>query len=192
MIAPRPNLNLEVRQPCPSGQHAWLADLHAAHGPRLKRMLRRMLGDEQDALDVYQDCMYHLARRCDHTLPQSPQAYAYRTAANLATETIRRRGRHTAHWPRIVGDHCARSRVDGSGSSASPAASPHTAVAGLHRAVRSLPRHLRAVIVLRDLAGLPYQQVALMLGIQPTTARVYRRQAVVRLGEMLDPGQPAN
>jgi DNA-directed RNA polymerase specialized sigma24 family protein len=113
------------------------------------------------------------------------QAYAYRTAANLATEIIRRRGCRAAHWRRIVAHQRARL-----GPSDQPSADnidqDHGGVVGrLRGALRALPRHLREVVVLRDLAQMPYCRVASILGIRPTTARVYRRQAVIRLGDAL-------
>ncbi len=51
-----------------------------------------------------------------------------------------------------------------------------------------LPDHLRNVVVLRDLSRISYEEIGRMLGIEPTTARVYRRHAVVKLAEILDEG----
>ena len=184
MIAPRTTWNLEVRQ-APGGRQAWLEDLHVAHGPGLRLMLRRMLGNDDDALDAYQDCMYHLARRSERTPLLSVRAYAYRTAANLATEIIRRRGRHAAHWRRIMADQRARVRLSDQPSPDSIDHDNGQVVGRLRGALGSLPRHLRDVVVLRDLAQMPYRRVASILGIRPTTARVYRRQAVLRLGDVL-------
>ena len=44
--------------------------------------------------------------------------------------------------------------------------------------IARLPEHLRDVVILHDLAELPYQQVAKILGIATATARVYRRRAI--------------
>ena len=192
MIAPRTTWDLQVRPTRPSGRYAWLEDLHSAHGPRLRHMLRRMLGNEEEALDVYQDCMYHLARRCEHTSLHSAEAYAYRTAANLATETLRRRKRYGDHWTRIVTDQRVRRRLHDTTSQDNAADDRQGALTRLRRAVRALPRHLRDVVVLRDLGELPYRQVARILGIRPTTARVYRRQAVIRLGDVFDATGPTS
>ena len=53
-------------------------------------------------------------------------------------------------------------------------------------AIVQLPRHLRELVLLRDLAQMPYHRVASILGITVGTARVYRRQAVLRLAELLE------
>ena len=60
--------------------------------------------------------------------------------------------------------------------------------AALRETIAALPAHLRNVIVLRDLNRLSYEDVGKTLGIDPATARVYRRHAVVRLSEMLSKG----
>ena len=81
-----------------------------------------------------------------------------------------------------------RRRSDGA------AADPDTASAGtpaatkeaLRVAIAALPPHLASVVVLRDLQQLPYDEVGRTLGITPSTARVYRRHAVVKLAELLD------
>jgi DNA-directed RNA polymerase specialized sigma24 family protein len=55
----------------------------------------------------------------------------------------------------------------------------------MRQAICELPRHLRNVVILRDLAQLPYAQVARMLGIRSGTARLYRRLAVVQLADLM-------
>ena len=49
---------------------------------------------------------------------------------------------------------------------------------GLRDAIAKLPDYLSDVVVLRDLAEMPYQQVAKILGITTTAARVYRHKAL--------------
>jgi RNA polymerase sigma-70 factor (ECF subfamily) len=191
MIAPRGGWNLEVRADPGFGRMSWLEELHTSHGAGLRSMLRRMLGSEDEAQDVYQDCMHHLARCPRPGQLRSVPAYAYRTAANLATETIRRRGRRAAHWARIVTHYDTRD----CGRAAPATATDNDRQRAVHRlrsAVRGLPQHLRDVIVLRDLSGMPYRQVARVLGIQAATARVYRRQAILRLESLLDPVGPGS
>ena len=52
--------------------------------------------------------------------------------------------------------------------------------------VAQLPKHLQDVVALRDLAELPYSQVARVLGITPGTARVYRCKAVTLLAAWMN------
>ena len=44
--------------------------------------------------------------------------------------------------------------------------------------IARLPHRLQSVVVLKDLAELPYNQVAKALGISVGTARVYRCRAI--------------
>lgn len=164
----------------PTAPKAWISRLIEDEGPAIMRMLWRILGREADVLDAYQDCFCKLAlldRRCDI---RSARAYAYRTATNVAIEMLRTTKRRAAHWPSIV---LARGR-----QSVEPTANDEEQelrLETLRHAIVSLPDHLRKVVVLRDLAGQSYEEVGRTLGIQPATARVYRRHAVVRLSEIL-------
>lgn len=175
-------------------RNLWLAELVREDGPGILRMLWRLLGNEQDVMDAYQDCFCRLALRPDHGDVRSARAYAYRSASNIAIEMIRVRSRRAAHWPRIV-----RDRADGGSgeSSLSPVRDEESDIAGrsdqqeasrLRVAIAALPAHLQHVIILRDLTGMSYEQVGERLGIEPTTARVYRRHAIVRLAELLNRG----
>jgi len=190
MVAPSKNWNLEAAKPFPASRRPWLKEVIETHGPAMRRMLRRMLGDDEEAHDVYQDCICHLAARTEAAPVRNAGAYAYQTAANLAIETIRRRRRRAAHWQRVVHTTCQQQDPQADNPARPAQRVPASRLAELGRAVGTLPDHLRQVIVLRDLMELPYGRVGEILGIRPTTARVYRRQAIVRLGGMLAPAIP--
>lgn len=130
-------------------------------------------------MDAYQDCFCKLAARGPSKDLRSARAYAYRTAANIAIEMLRVRRRHAAHRPAVAAAGAAREPAP------ADAGLEDHALHRLRDAVAALPDHLRNVVVLRDLARMSYEHVGATLGIQPTTARVYRRHAVVRLAEIL-------
>ena len=71
-------------------------------------MLRQKLGNPDDADDVYQECLYRLAKIGSTINLRSVRAYAYRAATNLAIEVIRLRECRSAHWDAVVTDHCLR------------------------------------------------------------------------------------
>lgn len=185
MVAPSKNWNLEAAKPFPASGRPWLKEVVETHGPAMRRMLKRMLGDDEEAREVYQDCICHLAGRAATTPVQNTGAYAYQTAANLAIETIRRRRRRAAHWQGVVRTTCQQQDPQADNPARAAQRVPASRLADLRRAVDTLPDHLRQVVVLRDLMELPYGRVGEILGIRPTTARVYRRQAIVRLGGMM-------
>jgi len=157
----------------------WVARLIEAHGEGILRVLWRILGREQDVMDAYQDCFCKLASLPRRPDLRSEKAYAYRTAANIAIEMIRSRTRRQGHWAGIVYDR--QPAVEEPPDDAAPPDRTEE----LRRRIAELPPHLRNVVVLRDLSRLSYEEVGRMLGIDPATARVYRRHAVVKLAEWL-------
>lgn len=147
------------------------------------RMLYRLLGNEADAMDAFQDCFCRLAVRGEALGVMEKRAYLYRTAGNIAIEMLRSRHRRAAHQKPLA-TFQAMSR-----NPESTMIEPDNRESALRTAIARLPPHLRNVILLRDLSSFSYQEVAKMLGIDPATARVYRRHAVVKLAEWLTPGE---
>jgi RNA polymerase sigma factor (sigma-70 family) len=159
----------------------WILALLREHGLSVVKVLWRMLGREQDVLDVYQTVVCQLAARGPDRAGRNRGAYFHRAAINTAIELIRRRQRERAHWPGVVQRHEAASVAPDVGGRADHL----RLVDDVRHAVAALPPHLRDVIVLRDFAGFDYARVARTLSITAATARVYRRQAVLRLAARL-------
>jgi len=159
----------------------WIATLMRKQGPAVIALLWRMLGSEADVLDAYQTAVCKLTALGQEHISTNHAGYFYRTAMNAAIEMLRARKRRREHWPAVVDAHQRRT------TAASPAACANQREAStrLRSAICRLPRQLQGVVLLRDLAELPYRRVAKILGIQVNTARLYRRQAVVRLAELL-------
>ena len=158
-------------------RQAWLGRLIEAEGAGITRLLWRLLRCEADVLDAYQDCFCKLAARGAYRDLSSARAYLYRMATNIAIEMIRSRRRRHGHLPKIAAEYQAKA------DHSEPAVRVDSG--RLQDALAELPTHLRNVVVLRDLSQLSYDEVGKTLGIKPTTARVYRRYAVVRLAELL-------
>ena len=159
----------------------WILSLLRKQGLAVINMLWRVLGQEADVLDAYQTAVCQLTARGPGGIGSNPAGYFYRTAMNAAIEMLRSRQMRRKHWPEVVELQVRQ----GEGPRPEEAIDQRTAANRLRRAVAELPPHLRGVIVLRDLAELPYGQVSGILGIRVSTARLYRRQAVVRLAELL-------
>ena len=165
----------------------WILTLMRRQGPVVVSMLWRMLGCEADVLDAYQSAICNLTAKGKNHIGANRAGYFYRASLNAGVEILRRRKTRSEHWLRVVDAHEGRSHP------ATPSASFDRVeeTTRLREAIGRLPAQLRNVIVLRDLAELPYRKVAKTLGIQVTTARLYRRQAVVRLAALIgEEGQP--
>ena len=149
----------------------WVLSAMQKHGPELVSMLWRILGNEQDVCDAYQDTFLQLAHFEGGHKPDHVKAYIFRVANNIAISMLRRR---MAEKSRLSGPVAAVETVS---SPANELDSRHLQEA-LRRYIAQLPEHLRNVVTLRDLGQLSYAQVGRILGISSGTARVYRCKAV--------------
>lgn len=159
--------------------YGWLDQLIRQDGPTVLRLLWRILGREADVMDAYQDCFCKLAQRGRNDDVRNLRAYTMRTASNIAIEMIRARNRRQPHLPKVAAFEEAIRAGAGSPDHAG------AKLDNLRSAIAELPDHLRQVVVLRDLSRMSYKEVGSVLRINPATARVYRRHAVVKLAELL-------
>jgi RNA polymerase sigma-70 factor (ECF subfamily) len=155
----------------------WVLSTMQKHGQELITLLWRILGNEQDVCDAYQDTFLQLAHYEGGRKPEHVKAYIFRTANNVAISMLRRR---IAERKRI--EYVARR--SGHGSRATSHEPPAKELDSkylqetLRGCIAQLPEHLRNVITLRDLAELSYAQIGGILGISAATARVYRCKAL--------------
>ena len=160
----------------------WVLSAMQKQGQGLVTMLWRILGNEQDVCDAYQQTFLQLAhfQNNGRDKPQNVKSFLYRTASNVAISMIRR-------------VRSEQKKVRGLASVGSETANVDLAKdldakhlqSKLREAIAKLPDNLQNVIVLRDLAELPYEQVSKILGITVATARVYRHKAVTLLAARL-------
>ena len=78
----------------------WILSAMQKHGPALVTMLWRILANEQDVCDAYQDTFLKLAHYQDGQRPHNIKPFVFRTAANVAISMLRRKKlRIKAHRP---------------------------------------------------------------------------------------------
>jgi len=152
-----------------SGTQRWVLSAMQKHGPELVTMLWRILGNEQDVCDAYQDTFLKLAYYEAGQKPQSVRAYMFRTAANTALSMLRHKIVERNHVQMLQIQSTTHITADLNS-------------AWLRDKLRSclarLPQNLREVVTLHDLAELPYGQVGKILDITAATTRVYRCKAI--------------
>jgi len=157
----------------------WVLSTMHKHGQELVTMLWRILGNEQDVCDAYQDTFLQLAHFEGGRKPRHIKAYIFRVANNVAVSMLRRR-------------ITERNRLSMSVAATGTADEPTNELDSryLRESLRSyiakLPENLRNVVALRDLAELPYDQVGRILGISTGTARVYRCKAIQLLAAWMN------
>jgi RNA polymerase sigma factor (sigma-70 family) len=149
----------------------WVLSTMQNHGRELVNMLWRILGNEQDVCDAYQDTFLKLAHHQFLSKPQNVKAYVFRSASNAGISILKRR---------LFEKNKLSSTITIKNNTAPPPSEldskslQETLRAGIAR----LPDNFREVVTLHDLGDLPYEQVGAILGITSATARVYRCKAV--------------
>jgi len=160
-----------------SEDQRWILSTMQKHGQELINLLWRILGNEQDVCDAYQDTFLQLAHYEGGQKPKHVKAYIFRTANNAAISMLRRRvadRRRMSTASKILN---LKFQISNLTSPAKELDSKYLQET-LRGCIAQLPEHLRNVITLRDLAELSYAQIGGILGISAATARVYRCKAL--------------
>ena len=161
-----------------SGDRAAWGELVERHKDGLVNYLTRMTGERATAEDLAHDAFVRLFERAASYRPQGRfRGYLYRIAVNLLRSQERRRQR----W-RLI----ATRFLPVNGDRPEPAASAR--VLGDERdrqvadAVARLPRKFRAPIVLFNVEGWSYQEIAEALGCREGTvkSRIFRGRQLLR------------
>jgi len=154
------------------GDRQAFATLVRAHQDRVFRFLLRLVDDRDEAMDLTQETFLRSFRALAEWRPEAPfRAWLFRIARNLAFDLLRRRERvgfvgfddlapvdGAAHWP----DTAPRpeQRLD-----------DRRNLAALERALRDLPAAQREVLLLHELEGMSYAEMAATLEINTGTVR---------------------
>ena len=158
----------------------WVLSAMKDHGPAVVHLHWRILGNEDDVCDAYQETFLRLANLNDFRKPSSVKAYLYRTASNIAITILRRKKMRCKAQSFLVGRYSEQVDPD------IPAELDVKALCGkLRQALARLPEYLSDVVILHDLAEFSYQEVAKILKIRTATVRVYRHKALTLLASLL-------
>ena len=158
----------------------WILTSMAAHGAQLVTMLWRILGNEQDVCDAYQQTFLKLAHNREMEKPRKVKAYLFRTASNIAITMLRKKKVSKKSTTVIAATITDETNMDYAAD-----LDARELQKRLRALIARLPDYLKDVVVLRDLAELPYSQIAKMLGISASSARVYRSKGVVLLASWM-------
>lgn len=173
-----------------NGEADAFASLVRRHQRRVFGLLLRMLGNREEAEDAAQDTFLNLHRHGHRFRSESRfSTFVYRVAVNAALNRRRSLGRRRAHAEAFTDAQA----VGHLGPAADP--DPERALAGdelrarLGRELLALPEALRAPVVLFDVEGLSYGEIAEVLEVAEGTvkSRIHRaRQALrARLGDLV-------
>jgi len=152
-----------------------------------------MLGDPRDAEEVAQDVLLTVVRKIATFKGEAAlSSWIYRIAANAAYQRLRsRRSRAEVPLDPFLpvfdeeGRH-AEPVIDWS-SRLGDAAVAREAREAIERGISRLAPEYRTVVVLRDIEGLPNQEVAQVLEISENAAKIRVHRARQALRSLLDP-----
>jgi RNA polymerase sigma-70 factor (ECF subfamily) len=167
----------------------WLAEHLLPHDARLRAWLRLRFPSVADLEDVVQEAYLRVLRAREECEIQSPKAFFFATARNLALARLRHRA--------IVRENPI-AETDRLGILDENADIPHSVeqaeeLAILTQAIQSLPARCRQVLTLRKLYGLSQKEVAARLGIAEHTVEAQSTIGLRRLAEFferLERGRP--
>jgi RNA polymerase sigma-70 factor (ECF subfamily) len=169
-----------------AGEARAFEELVIAHQHRVFGVALRMLGSRAEAEDIAQEAFLRAHGavadfRGDARLSTWLYAIVSRLCLNRLASAERRLARH--------GDEVL---VRLPGHEADPAASleRREMESALHRAIAELPEERRIVVVLRDLEGLSYDEIAAALALEPGTVRSRLHRGRAELRERLEKQWP--
>ena len=157
-------------------------ELVASHQHRVFGVALRMLGGAAEAEEVAQEAFLRAHRslgefRGDAKLSTWLYTIVSRLCLNRLASGDRRAVRHSEEVLLRVADE---------GSGPEVRAERGQLEGALHRAIAELPEERRVVIVLRDLEGLSYEEIALALGLELGTVRSRLHRARMDLKDKLE------
>ncbi len=148
------------------------------HSARVYRLAYRLTGNLHDAEDLTQEVFVRVFRSLDRYTPGTFEGWLHRITTNLFLDLARRKSR--IRFDALADDAAHRL------PSALP--TPDTAYlnqmfdADIEAALAALPPDFRAAVVLCDVEGLTYEEVAGVLDLKMGTvrSRIHRGRAMLR------------
>ena len=148
------------------------------HSARVYRLAYRLTGNPHDAGDLTQDVFVRVFRSLSTYSPGTFEGWLHRITTNLFLDQVRRR-------KRIRFDALAEDAADRLASREPGPAQVYDETTfddDVQRALDALPADFRAAVVLCDIEGLSYEEIAATLGIKLGTvrSRIHRGRAQLR------------
>lgn len=160
---------------CAAGEQAACAELVSGHERMVYQLALHLLGDRDEALDLSQEVFFSVFRTIGHFRGQSAlKTWIYRIAINQARNRQRWwRRRHKAGQVSLDQHVAAHGDLRQPGEHTSPdrAYARKELAEKLWTALDRLPFDQRTVIVLREIDGLRYDDIAFSLGVAVGTVK---------------------
>lgn len=150
------------------------------HSARVYRLAYRLTGDPHEAEDLTHDVFVRVFRSLHTYRPGTFEGWLHRITTNLFLDKVRRRQR--IRFDALTEELSARLPLRASGTDPEQVYEMTHLDADIQEALNALPPQFRAAVVLSDIEGCTYEEVAQALGIKMGTvrSRIHRGRALLR------------
>ncbi|MCA1726430.1 MAG: sigma-70 family RNA polymerase sigma factor [Actinobacteria bacterium] len=157
------------------GDQGAFADLVRRHETRVYNLAYRLVGNADDAREASQEAFLTCVRKLrGFRFDSAFGTWLYRVTANASYDILRRRKRAPVpveELPERAGE--------------SDEAAGTADQVDVERALARIPDDFRLVVVLHDLQGLPYEEVAEIVGVPVGTVKSRLHRGRIALGRLL-------
>lgn len=159
-------------------------EVYARFSRLVYQIALRMSGDPALAEDLSQDIFLRIFRHLAKFRGKSSlKTWVYRVAINCCRSRLGRRTRRGRAWVDVEDEQLERVPTTAEGPEARM--QRREASAAMARALAELPMPFREAVVLRDISGLAYEEIAGVLGIRIGTVRSRIARGRDRLREIV-------
>jgi len=168
--------------PAPPAQPEWnlptWEDIVRMHSARVYRLAYRLTGNPHDAEDLTQEVFVRVFRSLSTYTPGTFEGWLHRITTNLFLDGARRKQRIRFEG---LADDMAH-RLPGSEPTPAEAFDDSHLDDDVQAALKALPPEYRAAVVLCDIEGFSYEEIAATLGVKLGTvrSRIHRGRAQLR------------
>ena len=148
------------------------------HSARVYRLAYRLTGDRHDAEDLTQEVFVRVFRSLSTYAPGTFEGWLHRITTNLFLDQARRKSR--IRFEGLADD--AAERLAGREPTPAQAYFDAHLDGDIEAALAALPPEFRAAVVLCDIEGLSYEEIAATLGVKLGTvrSRIHRGRGQLR------------
>ncbi|MFS2291802.1 MAG: RNA polymerase sigma factor SigE [Actinomadura sp.] len=157
------------------------------HSARVFRLAYRLTGNRHDAEDLTQDVFVRVFRSLSSYSPGTFEGWLHRITTNLFLDRARRRQRIRFD---ALGDDDAE-HLQGREPTPQQALDDRHLDADIQKALDALAPEYRAAVVLCDIEGLSYEEIAATLNVKMGTVRSRIHRGRAQLREALEHRRPA-
>jgi RNA polymerase sigma-70 factor (ECF subfamily) len=149
-----------------------------AHSARVYRLAYRLTGNQHDAEDLTQEVFVRVFRSLSSYTPGTFEGWLHRITTNLFLDGARRRQR--IRFEGLAED--VAQRLPGTELTPAQAWDERHLDGDIQEALRALPPDYRAAVVLCDIEGFSYEEIAATMGVKLGTvrSRIHRGRAQLR------------